>query len=242
VKSLVIGMGQIGVSLYNVLKETHEVYIRDIDPIDVSGVEVIHLCFPYSDNFIEQADAYYELYKPKLVINHASVAVGTTEKLKGPVCYSPMRGRHPHLEESILTFDKYIAANDPVIAMAAYNYFRVVRIPCKIIGDMNGMRLLEFSKLVSNIHYGYNIVFMQEMTRIADSFDIDIDGYLDWERSYNKGYRQLHEPEKQRSILYGGICGGHCIRPCNDILNAQYPSIIFEDIKKLDDKKRQEQK
>lgn len=241
-RSLVIGMGQVGVSLFNVLKNTHEMYIRDVDPIEINNVDVLHLCFPYSDKFIEIANAYYDLYKPQLVINHASVAVGTSEQLKGPVCYSPIRGRHPKLEDGILAFDKYLASNDPVVSMAAYNYFKVAHLEVKILGEANGMRTLEFCKLMSNIRYGYDIVFMQEAGRIAKIHGIDINDFNDWERSYNRGYRILHEPEKQRSVLYGGICGGHCIRACNDIMNEQTPSAIFNTIIELDDKKRQEQK
>jgi hypothetical protein len=237
VKSLIIGKGQVGQSLYNVLKDTHEVYIRDIEPIEISDVKVIHLCFPYSDKFIAQADDYYDLYKPEIVINHASVAVGTTEKIKGLTVYSPIRGRHPNLEDGICTFDKYLASNSPVAAMGAYNYFKVAHIPAKILGARNGMRTLEFCKLMSNIRYGYDIVFMQEAERLAKLHDIDIGDFQDFERSYNKGYRELHEWEKQRSILYGGVLGGHCILPCTDIMNSQSPSDIFDLMKKLNQNK-----
>jgi hypothetical protein len=225
VKSLVIGNGQVGQSLYNVLKQTHEVYIRDIEPIEINDVKVIHLCFPYSDKFVEIAENYIELYKPELTINHASVAVGTTEKLKGRVCYSPIRGKHPKLEKGIETFDKYIASNDPLALQAAYLYFKVANIPAKILGMENGMRALEFCKLMSNIRYGWEIVFMQEAERIAKQLNVDIEQFNDFEVSYNKGYRMLQEHYLQRPIMFGGVIGGHCVRQCTEIINNQ--SITF---------------
>lgn len=240
-KSLIIGKGQVGQSLYNVLKQAHEVYIRDIEPIEINDVKVLHLCFPYSDKFIEQADSYYELYKPELVINHASVAVGTTEKLKGLTVYSPIRGRHPKLEDGILAFDKYLASDSPVAAMGAYNYFKVAHIPAKILGIKHGMRTLEYCKLMSNIRYGYDIVFMQEAERIAKLHEIDIEEFNDWERSFNKGYRILHEWEKQRAILYGGKILGHCVMQCTALLNNQNPSPIFDLMKELNDKKAEQE-
>ena len=241
-KSLIIGKGQVGQSLFNVLSQAHEVVIRDIEPIEISDVKVIHLCFPYSDKFVEIANGYIDLYKPDITINHASVAVGTTEKLNGLTVYSPIRGRHPHLEDGIYTFDKYLASDSPVAAMGAYNYFKVAKIPAKILGIRNGMRTLEYCKLMSNIRYGYDIVFMQRAEKIAKHFNIDIEEFNDWERSYNRGYRILHEWEKQRPILYGGIAGGHCIRNCNDIINDQTQDDLCKFITEQDDKKRQETK
>lgn len=235
-KSLIIGNGEVGSSLYQVIKDYHETYIRDIENLEIDGIEVLHLCFPYSDKFVEIANGYIDKYKPKLTINHSSVAIGTTEQLKGDVCYSPIRGKHPNLTEGIRVFDKFIAGDwEP--AQIARKYFNEVGIVLVVICERRAMRDLEFCKLMSNIRYGYEICFMQESERIANKFGVDMTNFKFWESSYNTGYELLGEEKLKRPILYGGYIGGHCVMQNVDILGSQYKSEMFDWIKLSNRKK-----
>ena len=63
-KTLIIGKGEIGTSLQRVLSPFYETYIKDIEPLEVEGIEVLHICFPYSKKFIKQVEEYKKQYKP----------------------------------------------------------------------------------------------------------------------------------------------------------------------------------
>ena len=92
--NLVIGMGEVGKAIQQIL---------GCDSINsnfdnLKDYDTIHICFPYSDEFIEQVKSYQETYKPSLTIVHSTVPVGTCKKL-GAV-HSPIRGIHPQWSRS----------------------------------------------------------------------------------------------------------------------------------------------
>jgi UDP-N-acetyl-D-mannosaminuronate dehydrogenase len=237
--SLVIGKGQVGSSLYEVVKDSHRTLIRDIEDIEVKDVvTVLHLCFPYSDKFVEIANKYIEQYKPKLTINHSSVAPGTTEKLNGLVCYSPIRGRHPKLARGIKAFDKFIAGKKEATDIAS-KYFKECSMNTVVLNE-SSMKTLEFCKLMANIRYGYEICFMQEAERIAKKLNCDIGTFQLWESSYNKGYAELQEHNYIRPILYGGFIGGHCVMQNIDVMETMINSELFDWMKFSNFKKKNE--
>ena len=90
-KTLVIGKGQVGSALFDVLRGTHDVYIKDIEPLELDGVEVLHICYPDHDGFYQTTKDYIAKYKPKLTIINSSIRVGTTEQFATGVVYSPVR-------------------------------------------------------------------------------------------------------------------------------------------------------
>lgn len=237
-KSLVIGNGQVGSGLYEVIKEVHETHVKDLEELNIDGVEILHLCFPYSEKFIELANAYIEKYKPKLTINHASVPVGTTDKLLGLKCYSPIRGKHPKLAKGIKTFDKFIAGTKEATDIAS-TYFKQCSMTTLCYSE-HYINSLEYCKLMSNIRYGSEICFMQEAERIAKRLDVDIEVFKMFEESYNKGYRDMGEYNMVRPILYGGFIGGHCVMQNIDVIETQTHSELFDWMKFSNFKKRVE--
>lgn len=224
-KSLIIGRGQVGSSLYEVIKPYHEIYIKDKEDLELDGVEVLHLCFPYSDDFVEIANEYIDKYKPAVTINHSSVKIGTTEQLKGKVCYSPIRGKHPNLAKDIRAFEKFIAGDKDIIDIVS-NYFRDCGLLC--LTNYMTIKELEFCKLMSNIRYGYEICFMQEAERIATYFRLKISKFNLWELSYNVGYKTLDQDEMIRPKLFAGFIGGHCVMQNVKLLGEQYRSEMFD--------------
>lgn len=234
-KSLVIGNGQVGKGLYDVISKYHETYIKDVEDVDIEGIEVLHICYPYHDKFIWTTNDYIKKYKPSLVINHASVAIGTTEKIglehnigfKVDVVYSPIRGKHPNLSGDIATFDKFIAGETEA-SLKADKYFAECGMRTVVFPTVSDMRNLEFSKLMTNIRYGYEICFMQELDRIADAFGVDSKVFSEFEKSYNAGYKTLNQEYMTRPILYGGLIGGHCVMQCAKIVSDEHPSEMFD--------------
>ena len=61
-KSLILGKGEVGKSLYNVLKKVHEVYIQDQEMEYGNQFDILHICFPYSKDFIGDVKDYTEIY------------------------------------------------------------------------------------------------------------------------------------------------------------------------------------
>ena len=58
-RTLIIGGGEIGKSLQAVLSSAYDVHIKDREPnseIDKKWFRVIHICFPYSSQFIEEVE------------------------------------------------------------------------------------------------------------------------------------------------------------------------------------------
>ena len=61
-------MGEVGRSLHAVLKPHYEVWTHDIQdnftyfPEDLG---VMHICFPYSETFVENVQGYQKRYEPK---------------------------------------------------------------------------------------------------------------------------------------------------------------------------------
>ena len=96
-QQLVIGLGEVGTAISNILN------CDGIDAGDANSqdYEMLHICFPYSDAFVESVKAYKRIYKSEYVVVHSTVPVGTCDA-EGWV-HSPVRGVHPNLEEGIRT-------------------------------------------------------------------------------------------------------------------------------------------
>ena len=124
-KTLIIGNGEIGKSLQSVLSKEYNVSMYDIrecsnlDDYIHNEFEIIHICFPYSDKFIQFVQEYQKIFKPKYTVVHSTTPTGTCRKLDA--IHSPCIGIHPFLEEGIRTFTKYLGGKD---AGKVANYFR----------------------------------------------------------------------------------------------------------------------
>jgi len=209
-KHLIIGKGEVGTALYNVLKKHYEVKIRDKDDVLPGTFEILHICYPPVKNFVEITKNYIKQYKPKLVIIHSTVPVGYTEKISPIAVHSPIRGKHPHLEKGILTFVKYFGGKK---AKEAAQYFSKIGIKTKTFKNSKTTELL---KILDTTYYGWNIVFAKEVKRICDELKLDFDEvYTIPNIDYNEGYKKLGMPNVIRPVLkpMKGKIGGHCVIP-----------------------------
>ena len=161
-QSLIIGKGQVGESLHKIiggeLLDRHEEKIADI--------EILHVCFPYTKGFEDEVNRYYLLYKPKYLVIHSTVPVGTTRSLKG--YHSPIRGMHPNLVDSLLTFTKYLAPKNEVLR----DYFEGFGIK---IYEGDSPEDIEALKLWDTTYYALCIVFEKEVYKYCQENRRDFD-------------------------------------------------------------------
>ncbi len=203
--NLVIGLGQIGTAIKSIL-ECHGIDKETM--IAGPKFDVIHICFPWSDEFIEQVKYYQNEYKPTLTIIHSTVPIGISKQLDA--IHSPCRGVHPLLEEGIRTFVKYFGGEK---SEEAAEIFREKGIQVLAIENSDATEAL---KLLDTLQYGLNIMIEKEIYKFCEQKGVNPDiVYKMANRDYNEGYMKLGRPEVVRPYLnhVDGPIGGHCILP-----------------------------
>lgn len=223
-RHLVIGRGQVGSALIEVLSKRYDVTSIDKGEFPLEEFDVIHVCIPYVDGFVTNVTNYKLQYLAPggLVIIHSSVAVGTSDRL-GAV-HSPIRGVHPNLAEGIRTFTKFFGG---ARAEAAAYIFRQIDITCITTPDARNTEAL---KLWDTTYYGWNIVFEKAVHAYCDKHRLDFNVvYTRANRTYNNGYVRLGMPEVLRPVLdhREGPIGGHCVIPNAKILGGAVADTIL---------------
>jgi len=226
-KSIILGAGQVGKSLYNVLKETYkDTLIQDKEIEHFGEFDIIHICFPYSKTFIDDVKDYQTIYRPKYTVIHSTVPVGTTRQLQA--FHSPVRGIHPHLEKSLKVFVKYLAPKDKELK----KYFEKAGIKIKLIEKPEDTEAL---KIWSTTLYGWNIVFEKEVYKWCKENGCDFNiVYRDANKTYNEGYEKLGYPQYKKYILKEtpGSIGGSCVIPNCRLLKHPITRLILKFNKK----------
>ncbi|MFB6212838.1 MAG: hypothetical protein ABEI53_03440 [Candidatus Magasanikbacteria bacterium] len=220
---LVIGKGEVGTSLFNVLKEHYDVQSRDENDGPEGQFDVLHICYPPIDNFVEITKKYIDQYSPEVVIIHSTVRPGTTEKVDDIAVHSPIRGLHPNLEDGIKTFVKYFAG--PKSKRAA-QYFEDIGIETE---SWENPETTEVLKILSTTYFAWNVVFEKEVKKICDKRDLDFEKvYKKANKDYNEGYKELGHDKFVRPVLdhVEGPIGGHCLVPNCELLDEWITEIV----------------
>ena len=211
--SLIIGAGEIGSSLHKVIGGE----IRDKVDIVGGNFDVIHICYPHFEGFVESVKEYIDKYAPKVCVIHSTVPVGTTRKCGDKCVHSPVRGKHPDLVGGLKTFHKYIGANSEDMGDSAYESLKDNGMNVVLKG-FDGKRQssedTELAKIMSTTYYGWNIMFNKEMKKVCDKHGVDFEFvYKKWNKSYNFGYRTMGDDKFSRPVLdhMDGKIGGHCV-------------------------------
>lgn len=228
-KHLIIGKGEVGSSLFLAMKDFYQVFIRDKDDEIKEKFDVVHICYPFSKNFIKITKDYLRKYKPSLVIIHSTVPVGTTTKISSIAVHSPIRGLHPNLEKGIKTFVKYFGGKK---SKEAEKYFSNINIETHSFSKAETTELL---KIFDTTYYGWNIIFAKELKNICDKLKLDFNEvYTIANADYNEGYTKLGKSNVVRPVLKAvdGKIGGHCIVPNCDLFDCWITKTIKERNKK----------
>jgi len=210
-KSLIIGAGEVGTALRKIIGGA----IRDKEYL-AGHFDIIHICFPYSDKFIDAVKSYQQEYTPKHTVIHSTVPVGTSRQL-GAI-HSPIRGKHPNLEEGIRVLVKFVGGED-VDDVA--DWFRGFGLRVYICRKPETTELL---KLLSTYYYKRCIEFCKEAEKLCERFDVPFaEAYTIANQTYNEGYEKLGMKEYIRPILQPlqKEIGGHCIEVNYNLLTGK---------------------
>lgn len=234
-RSLIIGLGEVGSALFRVLNEQDEVFGRDLKgSTDFTKIDVMHVCIPYTNDFVKTVLSYREEYNPKLVIVYSSTPIGTCEEIGLDIVHSPIEGQHPNLEPAIGIFNRWLGCIDHDALQKASDYWTRFG----DVTEVSSSRFTEFLKLRSTSKYGINIAWTDYEKSVTKSIGMDFETVQEYDRDYNDLYQELGDYDNQRYILYppNGVIGGHCVVPNAEILNEQFPSPFLDQIIRLKEK------
>ena len=235
VKSLIVGFGEIGKAVREVIVDYDKVDTYDKKDDDLyfdTNTDILHICFPYSEKFIDEVQWYIDGVKPWHVIIWSTVPIGTTRNFKGAV-HSPVNGVHPNLTRSIKSSVRWIGANDEIEGVFFEQYFKNVFLSTRLVGSSDFTELL---KLQSTAMYGINLVFTDYISDITKELDMDFELVKKFNRDYNKLYHNLGMDWAQQYILNppNGHIGGHCIRENSKLLDEQFPHEMLKQIGEME--------
>ncbi len=237
-RNLVIGAGEIGKSVYEVIKRRSIAFIRDVEvEREFTQIDILHITFPYSDTFVQDVKDYIEKYDPNLVIVYSTTPIGTCEKIGTHIVHSPVEGRHPYLEESIILSPRWLGCEDPVALRLAIEFWTT---HAKKVRTLRSSVFTEFLKLRSTAKYGVNLVWADHEARIAGYLGLNFKAVKEFDEDYNELYQDLglgHSISRYILDPPDGFIGGHCVVPNAFLLDDQFPHPYLKGIKKMKGKK-----
>lgn len=212
---IILGKGEIGRALSSIFNEIS--FDKHDKPLYAGDkkIDILHICFPYSENFLEEVKKYQGFYEPTYTIIHSTVPVGTSRK--AGAMHSPIRGMHPYLEGGIRTFVKFIGGEQ---ASEVADYFRRVGIR---IALFDKSETTEAMKLFDTEYYRVCIEFCHRVKKYCDEHNLNFsDVYRVANTSYNEGYFRLGHPEFIRPVLEPIMTpiGGHCVLQNKDLIDG----------------------
>jgi len=252
-KVLIIGLGEIGHTLFALLneaKDSFDVYGLDLDQAKMaalgqskdkfpSKIDTLQVCLPCGsqEKFAEVVEGYVNQFKPKLAIINSTVPPGTTmkvaEKCKCLVAHSPARGVHKSAEHMIWEMKrwiKYVGGANKDGGVAAKTHFEKLGLKVRVL---KSCRETELAKLFETTYRAWMIACFQEMHRISKTFDADFNETVDF-------LEDTHRLRFDRPIMFPGVIGGHCLIPNTELLLKSYDSEFLRLILKSNEKRKEE--
>lgn len=230
---LVIGVGEIGSNIFNLLKlgmENVLAYDQSIDKFQMShselndrNVNVIHICVPYSQDFVRCVLDYVENFPCQEIVIHSTVKPGTTknlqEKVDVPVIYSPVRGVHVRMLEDMKRYTKFWASAKKQESLLFPNELKACGVKQK---EWESTTQLELAKiLMDTTYYGWLILYAQRVKIICDKYGVS-EPQL-WEFTH-----EIQEFLGNRPTMFPGTgIGGHCVMQNLDLLNDDFVDVVF---------------
>ncbi len=251
-KVLVVGLGEVGRALFELLKEEEgfTVYGLDLDEAKMGAagqakrelpkkVDIMHICFPckIQEKFVDTAISYAKQFKPKLLIINSTVPPGTTKKIYEQcnclVAHSPVRGVHKNVEYmkwELKRWTKYVGGVNKKAAEAARKHFEKIHLKVKTLKNCTET---ELAKLFETTYRAWMIACFQEMHRISRHFNCDFDETVDF-------LEDTHRVRLDRPVMFPGVIGGHCLIPNTELLLDTYDSKFLHLILESNEKRKDE--
>jgi UDP-N-acetyl-D-mannosaminuronate dehydrogenase len=252
---LLIGLGEIGNTLFSLLSEKKEqfsVFGLDLDEAKMrelgqakskipEKIDVLQVCLPCGnpDKFVQVVADYTARYKPRLVVNNSTVPPGTTEKIAAKchclVAHSPARGVHitaEHMVWELKRWPKYVGGATPEAAELAKAHFEKLGLTVKVL---KSCRETELAKIFETTYRAWMITCFQEMHRISCTFGADFNETVDF-------LEDTHRQRLDRPVMFPGVIGGHCLIPNTELLLKSYDSDMLRLILQSNKKREAEMK
>jgi UDP-N-acetyl-D-mannosaminuronate dehydrogenase len=213
-KVMVIGLGEIGKPLLEVISKHCKTVGVDISPPSEppGEIDIMHICYPFKiKDFIGETTRYIKQFNPKLTIINSTVSVGTTraiaERTGTSVVNSPVRGKHARMAADLLYYDKFVGGTDPESAAKAARHFQSVGMKTRILSSAEAT---ELAKLTETTYFGVIIAWAQEVERYCDQFGQNYDEVV-----------SIYEEVSffPRVKYFPGVIGGHCVMSNIEILS-----------------------
>jgi UDP-N-acetyl-D-mannosaminuronate dehydrogenase len=231
-KNLVIGLGEVGRPLFEVISDHLEAVGIDINPVEFNDeCEVMHICFPFQvPNFVDQCVEYMNKYRPKLTVINSTVSPGTTRKIYQKtgtaIAYSPVRGKHVRMKQELLHYAKFIGGIDQASSQKTADHFQAVGMKTRILSSPE---TAELAKLTETTYFGVLIGWAQELERYCDQLSVN----------YDEVSSIFEEIAYLPPVKYfPGIIGGHCVMPNIKILRESFQSDLLDAIEKSNEIKK----
>ena len=220
---LVVGLGEVGGPLLEILSTSHRAAGRDIEGRPFHGVRILHLCFPFGPDFVAQAAGYVAAYQPEVTVLNSTVVPGTTkaieEKTGVPAVYSPVRGKHTRMTEELRHYRKFIAGTSARAVGLVEDSFASAGVTTQ---RMSSVEALELAKLLETSYFGVLLAWAQEMDRFAASVGADY-----WETLTFFEEIGFFPPVG----FQPGFIGGHCVMPNLELLEQVRQSPFIDVIR-----------
>jgi len=223
---LVIGLGETGKPLLEIIEGRFPVIGIDIEPNNFNGqASIMHICYPYqTDDFVGISVDYINKYNPDLTIINSTVIPGTTrtiyEKARKPIAYSPIRGKHSKMKKDLFFYTKFVAGIDNKTAYLAEKHFKTIGMKTKVFSSLEG---LELAKSLSTTYFGLLIAWAQEVERFCKKFNVNYDEVMSFTEEIDYFPPVIFKP---------GYIGGHCvisnIHLLKKIIESDFLDVILE--------------
>lgn len=219
---MVVGLGEIGRPLFEVISKHYKSIGVDIEPLaEVPGeIDVMHVCYPFRINdFVGETAHYMKKYQPSLTVINSTVSVGTTrmiaEQTGMAVVNSPVRGKHIRMAEDLLRYDKFIGGIEKESAERAARHFESVGMKTRVLSSAEAT---ELAKLTETTYFGAIIAWAQEVERYCDQLGLNYDEVV-----------SIYEEVQffPRVKYFPGVIGGHCVMSNIEILSQLSDQSVF---------------
>lgn len=232
---IVVGKGEVGSPIGQIIEDAGRSVLyhdpgKGMYAAPVGEVDVLNICFPYSEKFVDECKNYIRAFKPKLTIIHSTVPVGTTRAIGDDVVFSFVRGRHSDdMKEAMKVHTKHLGS----VSEKSLNRATAYLVELGFEPDPYIVpEAVELGKLFDTSYYGVTIAWTKYMADVCDELGVPWEAIAEMNRAYNRGALLLGHNEWVRPELepMAGPIGGHCVVPNAKILMEKFPHKLLEAI------------
>ena len=237
-KDIVVGLGEIGTPILQLLTKARTAVGYDINPKLMNSKEFsklkdletsfLHICIPFTNRFVENIKSLYDKFSSDCIVIHSTVSPNTTKKLQRlipvPIIYSATRGVHRRMLYDLKRYTKFYAIEPraPREKWASVTYSQMMKRCGVKTKKMSNPLTLELAKIICDTsYYGWLINYAQLSNMIAIKNNVDYDEMWSFAD-------EIHKYLGNRPKMFPGFIGGHCVIPNLDLIKEETLNLIKE--------------